>query len=190
MTDSVRIALAQVDLVVGDVAGNTEQIIEFANQARDIDGADIVAFPELAICGYPPEDLLFHGGLRQAVEAGLADIRDQVSDIAVLVGFPEYADGQIFNACAVFHNGKVLAHYRKQLLPNYAVFDEKRYFTAGKDAAVFNLNGIRIGLNICEDVWAPGPMGASRAAGAECMLVINGSPFDRHSQDNREDEVR
>ena len=190
MSDSVRVALAQVDLVVGDVSGNTARIIELARTARDTEGADIVVFPELAICGYPPEDLLFHSGLRHAVEDGLAHIRDAVSGIAVLVGFPEYEDGRIYNACAVLLDGKVLARYRKQLLPNYAVFDEERYFTAGKDAAVFNLNGMRVGLNICEDVWGPGPMGASRAAGAECMLVINGSPFDKRSQDNRESEVR
>ncbi|HSG96424.1 MAG TPA: NAD+ synthase [Woeseiaceae bacterium] len=190
MSDSVRVALAQVDLVVGDVAGNTARIIELACKVRDTGGADIVVLPELAICGYPPEDLLFHSGLRHAVEAGLAEIRDAVSGIAVLVGFPEYEDGHIYNACAVLQDGKVLAHYRKRLLPNYAVFDEERYFTSGKDAAVFKLNGIRIGLNICEDVWSPAPMSASRAAGAECMLVINGSPFEKRSQDNRENVVR
>ncbi len=190
MSDSVRVALAQVDLVVGDVVANTARIIELARKARDTGGADIVVFPELAICGYPPEDLLFHSGLRHAVDAGLGKIRDEVSGIAVLVGFPEYADGHIYNACAVLKDGKVLAHYRKQLLPNYAVFDEERYFTAGKDTAVFKLNGIRIGLNICEDVWGPAPMGASRASGAECMLVINGSPFEKRSQDNRENAVR
>jgi NAD+ synthase (glutamine-hydrolysing) len=190
MSDSVRVALAQVDLVVGDVAGNIARIIELACKARDTDRADIVVFPELAVCGYPPEDLLFHSGLRHAVEAGFDEIRDEVTGIAVLIGFPEYDDGHIYNACAVLQDGKVLAHYRKQLLPNYAVFDEERYFTSGRDAAVLNVNGIRLGLNICEDVWGPGPMGASRAAGAECMLVINGSPFDKRSQDNRENEVR
>jgi NAD+ synthase (glutamine-hydrolysing) len=190
MSDAVKVALAQVDLVVGDVTGNTARIIEHAGIARDTDGADIVVFPELAICGYPPEDLLFHSGLRHAVEAGVARIRDEVAGIAVLVGFPEYDDGHIYNACAVLQDGKVLAHYRKQMLPNYAVFDEERYFTSGRDAAVFKLRGIRFGLNICEDVWSPGPMGAARAAGAECMLVINGSPFEKRSLDNRESAVR
>jgi NAD+ synthase (glutamine-hydrolysing) len=190
MTDAVKAALAQIDLVVGDVAGNTAKIIDYAQRARDTGGADIAIFPELAICGYPPEDLLFHAGLRHDVEAAVAQIRDQVSGIAILLGFPEYEDGHIYNACAVFQDGAVLAHYRKQLLPNYAVFDEERYFTAGKEPAVFNLNGIRIGLNICEDIWSPGPIGANRAAGAECVLVINGSPFETRSQDNRENEVR
>ena len=190
MSDAVKVALAQVDLVVGDVTGNTARIIEHACGVRDSDNADIVVFPELAICGYPPEDLLFHSGLRHAVEAGVAEIRKKVRGIAVVLGFPEYDDGHIYNACAVLHDGQVLAHYRKQMLPNYAVFDEERYFTSGSAAAVFKLNGIRIGLNICEDVWSPGPMAAARAAGAECVLVINGSPFEKRSLDNREAAVR
>ena len=190
MTDAVKVALAQIDLVVGDVGGNTAKIIEHAQRARDTDGADIAVFPELSVCGYPPEDLLFHAGLRLDVEAAVAEIRNKVFGIAVLIGFPEYDDEHIYNACAVLKDGEVLAHYRKQLLPNYAVFDEERYFKAGKDSAVFKLNGIRIGLNICEDVWSPGPIGASRTAGAECVLVINGSPFEVRSQENRERVVR
>ena len=190
MTDAVKAALAQIDLVVGDVAGNTAKIIDHAQRARDAEGADIVVFPELSICGYPPEDLLFHAGLRHDVEAAVAEIRDKVLGIAILLGFPEYEDGHIYNSCAVFQDGAVLAHYRKQLLPNYSVFDEERYFTAGKEPAVFNLNGIRIGLNICEDIWRPGPIGAGRVAGAECVLVINGSPFEIGSQEARENEVR
>ena len=190
MTDAVKVALAQIDLIVGDVAGNTAKIIEHAQQARDAAGADIVVFPELSVCGYPPEDLLFHAGLRHDVEAAVAKVRDEVFGIAILLGFPEYDDGEIYNACAVLLDGKVVSRYRKQLLPNYAVFDEERYFTAGRRPAVFKLNGIRIGLNICEDVWKPGPMGASRAAGAECAIVINGSPFEIRSQEKRESVVR
>jgi NAD+ synthase (glutamine-hydrolysing) len=190
MTDAVKVALAQIDLIVGDVAGNTAKIIEHAQRARDADAADIVVFPELSVCGYPPEDLLFHAGLRHDVEAAVATVLDEVSGIAVLLGFPEYDDQHIYNACAVLLDGKVVAHYRKQLLPNYAVFDEERYFTAGSNSAVFKLNGIRIGLNICEDVWSSGPMEASRAAGAECAIVINGSPFEVRSQENRESVVR
>ena len=190
MTDAVKVALAQIDLIVGDVAGNTAKIIEHAQRARNADGADIVVFPELSVCGYPPEDLLFHAGLRHDVEAAVARVRDEVFGIAILLGFPEYDDGEIYNACAVLLDGKVVARYRKQLLPNYAVFDEERYFTAGRQPAVFRLNGLRIGLNICEDVWKPEPMGASRAAGAECAFVINGSPFEVRSQEKRENVVR
>jgi NAD+ synthase (glutamine-hydrolysing) len=187
MNDKITVALAQLDLIVGDVAGNTARILEYSARARDEMRADLVVFPELSISGYPPEDLLFHSGLRKRVLDALETIRDSIRDIAVLVGFPEYQGDDIYNSCAVFKDGKVLAHYRKQLLPNYRVFDEKRYFTAGKDAAVFSLNGIRIGLNICEDIWqSRGPAAASRAAGAELLIAINGSPYEIDSQDERE----
>ncbi|MGB5411781.1 MAG: NAD+ synthase, partial [Woeseiaceae bacterium] len=119
----------------------------------------------------------------------ITKIRGNSHGIAVLVGFPEYVDDLIYNACAVFKDGKLLAHYRKRLLPNYSVFDEKRYFTEGNKAAVFKLNGVRIGLNICEDVWKPGPIAASRAAGAECIIAINGSPYELKSQASREKVV-
>ncbi len=190
MTDAVKVALAQVDLVVGDVAGNTAKIIEHAERARDDERADLVVFPELAVCGYPPEDLLFHAGLRHDVEEAVRKIRDDVYGIAIVLGFPEYDDQYIYNACAVLQDGHVIAHYRKHLLPNYAVFDEERYFTAGKDPTVFRLGGIRFGITICEDIWSPGPIAASHAAGAECVLVINGSPFEIQSQQKREDAVR
>jgi len=190
MDHNVKIALAQLDLAVGDVAGNAQKIIANASRARDELNADLVVFPELSVCGYPPEDLLFHAGFRHSVEKAIAEIRDQVSGIAVLIGFPEYDDEYIYNACAVIQEGKVAAHYRKQLLPNYSVFDEERYFKAGKDAAVFKINGIRIGLNICEDVWKSGPMRSNRAAGAECVIAINGSPYELTSQETREEKVR
>jgi len=190
MTDNITVALAQLDFVVGDVAGNTQKILDYAERARDEKRADLVVFPELSICGYPPEDLLFHSGLRRRVENAMQTIRDSVRDIAVLVGFPDYQDKKIFNACVVFKNGEVLAHYHKHLLPNYSVFDEERYFQAGKDASVFTLNGVRIGINICEDVWGTAPTSASRAAGAEILLAINGSPYEIDSQPQREEVVR
>ena len=166
MNDTVIVALAQLDLVVGDVPGNTARIIEYSERARDELGADLVVFPELSLCGYPPEDLLSHSGLRRRVNEALEIIRTRVRGIAVLFGFPEYVGGDICNACAVYLDGKELARYRKHLLPNYSVFDEVRYFQAGKDAAVFSLNGIRIGLSICEDMWRSGPAAAARSAGA------------------------
>ena len=190
MSNQVTLALAQLDLTVGDVATNTARILEYAAKARDDMRADLVVFPELSVCGYPPEDLLFHSGLRHDVENAVQKIRDTITGIAVLVGFPEYDNDNIYNSCAVIADGNVLAHYRKMLLPNYGVFDEKRYFTAGKDAAVFKLNGVRLGLNICEDVWKPEPLQKSRAAGAECVIAINGSPYDLKSQQHREQVVR
>jgi NAD+ synthase (glutamine-hydrolysing) len=190
MTDKINVALAQLDLLVGDVAGTTRKILDYAARARDDLRAHLIVFPELSICGYPPEDLLFHSGLRRRVEDATATIRESVRDIAVLVGFPEYEGDKIYNACAVFKDGEVLAHYRKQLLPNYSVFDEKRYFTAGTAASVFTLNGVRVGLSICEDVWASAPTADSRTAGAEVLVAINGSPYEMDSQSQREDVVR
>ena len=190
MVSQVNLAIAQLDLAVGDVAGNAQKIIDYANRACADMQADLVVFPELSVCGYPPEDLLFHSGLRKNVEDAIIRIRESVRGIAVMIGFPEYTDDAIYNTSAVFLDGRQLCSYRKQKLPNYSVFDEKRYFTEGKEAAVFTLNGVRIGLNICEDVWQTGPLRASRSAGAECIIVINGSPYEVDSQPNREAEVR
>jgi len=190
MNKTLTVALAQLDLVVGDVPGNSDKIIEYAERARAEFRADLVIFPELSICGYPPEDLLFHSGLRRRVVEAVGRVRDSVRGIAVLIGFPEYDGNDIFNSCAVFKDGLQLAAYRKQVLPNYRVFDEMRYFTPGRDATVFSLCGIRVGLSICEDVWQAGPIQAARAAGAEVILVINGSPYEIDSQQKREDVVR
>ena len=134
MTNSITVAMAQLDLVVGDVQGNADRIIEYADRARKELQADLVIFPELSVCGYPPEDLLFHSGLRRRVDDAVVRIRDSVRDIAVLIGFPEYQEDDIFNSCAVFQEGQLLAHYRKQILPNYRVFDEVRYFTPDNHA--------------------------------------------------------
>ena len=190
MNNSVTVALAQLDLVVGDVHGNADRIIEYADRARTEMRADLVVFPELSVCGYPPEDLLFHSGLRRRVEEAVGRIRDSVRDIAVLIGFPEYSQDDIFNSCAVFKDGQQLAHYRKQILPNYRVFDEVRYFKPGNQVSVFSLNGVRVGLNICEDIWQPGPAKMTRAAGAEVIVVINGSPYELGSQEQRETVMR
>ena len=190
MKNKVKVALAQVDMVVGDVPGNTARILDYAARARDELHADLVVFPELSVCGYPPEDLLFHAGLRKRAENAVTEIRDGVRGIAVLVGFPEYVDDRIHNSCAVFADGRLLAGYRKRILPNYRVFDEERYFKAGREAAVFRLNGIAIGLAICEDVWQPGPLADARSAGAECIIAINGSPYELESQQKREGVVR
>lgn len=190
MKSKITVALAQLDLVVGDVAGNTGRILEYCHRAHEEMRADIVVFPELSICGYPPEDLLFHSGLRRRISDALEKIRTSVRDIAVLVGYPEYDGDDIYNACAVFKDGKTLAQYRKHMLPNYRVFDEQRYFTPGKRPAVFSLNGIRVGINICEDVWKSAPPAASRAAGAEVLIAINGSPYELGCQERREQIVR
>ncbi len=182
----LKIAVAQIDPIVGDVHGNVRRIADYAAMARDRYGADLVVFPELALCGYPPEDLLFHGNMRRSVDAGLRSLCDKVGGIKVLVGYPEYAEDRIYNSAALVTDGRVSTNYRKQLLPNYGVFDERRYFTPGKAPCVVNVGGVACGLLICEDIWQAGPARQSVAAGAEVLLVINGSPYDTDSQDRRE----
>jgi len=187
---SLRIALAQLNLFVGDIGGNTERIISAAAEARERVQADLVMFPELSLCGYPPEDLLFHNGLRRQVQAGMERVRAEVKGVSILVGYPEYAGDDIYNAAALLRDGQVIANYRKQELPNYAVFDEKRYFQHGRDTRVVEMNGIRVGLLICEDVWEPNPATAARNAGAQVIVVINGSPYSLNYQQRRESVVR
>ena len=186
VAEGLVLAIAQADLAVGDVAGNTRKIIDWSARARDEFGADLVVFPELAVCGYPPEDLLFHAGLRKDVAGAIERIRTEVTGIAVLIGFPDYDGEEIYNSSAVFLDGDRVCHYRKHRLPNYAVFDEERYFEAGKEPAVFSLRGVSLGLVICEDIWGEIPMRKARAAGAECIVAINGSPYERRCQLNRE----
>ncbi|MFO7189805.1 MAG: NAD+ synthase [Pseudomonadota bacterium] len=187
---ALRIALAQLNLVVGDVAGNTRRVIETAADARDRLGAQLVLFPELTLCGYPPEDLLFHKGLQRQVNTALQRVIAETRGIAVMVGFPEYAPEGIYNAAAVVRDGDVLAAYRKQKLPNYRVFDEKRYFRQGQESRVVDIGGVRVGLLICEDVWEPEPAEAAKAAGAQLLAVINGSPYSLRYQQRREGIVR
>jgi NAD+ synthase (glutamine-hydrolysing) len=187
---SLRIALAQLDLFVGDVGGNAQRVIDTAAEARDRLKADLVLFPELSLSGYPPEDLLFHKGMKRQVAAALERVRTEVSGVAVMVGYPDYTDDAIYNAAALLRDGKVLANYHKQELPNYSVFDEKRYFKHGSASSIVELNGIRVGLLICEDVWEPNPARKAREAGAQLLVVINGSPYSLQYQRRREDMVR
>src|SRR5580700_1590839 len=190
MTQSLKIALAQLDLLVGDVRGNAARIIDSARTARMQLGADLVLFPELALSGYPPEDLLFHRGFRRQIEAGLLQLRSEVRDVAVMVGFPEYTRAGICNAAALIAEGELLAIHRKAELPNYKVFDEKRYFQAGTQPTVADWRGFRLGLLVCEDIWEAGAAQLARAAGAELLLVINASPYEIHKQREREAVAR
>src|SRR5688500_13479813 len=190
MSASLRIALAQLNLFVGDVAGNTQRLIDTSAEARDRLRADLVLFPELSLSGYPPEDLLFHKGLRRQVNAALERVRTQTSGITVVAGYPEYAGETIYNAAAVLRDGVTPANYRKQELPNYSVFDEKRYFKQGRDSCIVELKGIRVGLLICEDVWEPNPARAAKEQGAQLIVVINGSPYSLRYQERREEVVR
>lgn len=178
MTTPLRIAQAQFNACVGDIAGNTERIIEQATRARDELGAGLVVFPELALTGYPPEDLLFRPGLHRRVDAALNRIAAAVRGISLIVGYAERDGDRCYNSCAVLADGERVANYRKQHLPNYAVFDEKRYFEAGTDAAtVVDIGGFRIALSVCEDIWNPSTATAARDAGAELIVNINASPY-------------
>jgi NAD+ synthase (glutamine-hydrolysing) len=186
MAEKFRIALAQLNVVVGDVTGNLARMRDAIHEARDQLSADLVVFSELAVCGYPPEDLLFQAGLRKQVGEALEEIRIEASGIAVLVGYPEYQDDRIFNSVLLFADRQPIANYRKHCLPNYSVFDEERYFTAGDEAVVVELKGIPIGLTICEDVWEPDPCIKAARAGARLLIAINGSPFRFGKQKIRE----
>ena len=186
MNKKITIALAQIDLIVGDIAGNTARILDYCKQVKVESKPDLIVFPELSISGYPPEDLLLHSGLKRRVAEAIEMIRMQVSDIAVLIGFPEYTENTIYNSCAVFENNKEIAHYRKQVLPNYGVFDEKRYFESGNKTAIFEIKGTKIGINICEDIWYSDPAKKAKDAGAELIIVINGSPYEKVGQLKRE----
>ena len=185
MTGTVRIALGQLNLVVGDVAGNVRAMVAAAEQARDRLGAHLVVFPELAVTGYPPEDLLFHRGFQRQVERALEKIAEAARGIGILFGYPEFDGETIYNAARLVEDGQVLANYRKRCLPNYGVFDEQRYFTAGAETCVLDYKGLAIGLAICEDVWKEAPARESAEAGARVLLVINGSPYDTGRPDSR-----
>ncbi len=190
MSESLRIALAQLDLLVGDVHGNAARVIESARAAYRDHQADLVAFPELTLSGYPPEDLLFHRGFRRQIESGLEEVCRQVSGPAVTVGYPEYTRSTIYNSAALITGGAVTAIHRKAELPNYKVFDEKRYFHAGAQPTVVDIKGFRVGLLVCEDIWEPEPAQLARSDRAELLVVINASPYERNKQRERESVVR
>ena len=181
--------MAQLNLVVGDVDGNTSSIVRAAAAARDEHQADVVLVPELAVSGYPPEDLLFHSGMRLQVGRSLERLKQEVRGITLIAGYPEYVGTTIFNSAIVIRDGAVLANHRKACLPNYRVFDEKRYFTPGTEPTVIELNGVKAGVLVCEDVWEAGPARQARAAGAEVLLVINASPYEVGKQSQRELQV-
>jgi NAD+ synthase (glutamine-hydrolysing) len=181
---ALRLALAQINLCVGDIEGNTAQILAAIDESRRL-GAGLVLFPELAITGYPPEDLLFRPELHRRVTIALAKIQDASAGLTAIVGHPERAADGLFNSASVFTDGKLDARYRKQRLPNYAVFDEKRYFLPGASPCVIEAAGLRLGLSICEDIWDPATAVANREAGANLILNLNASPFSLRKREQR-----
>ncbi len=185
----LRFALAQLNYMVGDIEGNVGKIISAAQRARDELGADAVVFTELAISGYPPDDLLLRQDFIQACQRGLERVRYHIAGIEMIVGFPEYYESKVYNSAAVLSDGQIKLIYRKHHLPNYGVFDEKRYFHPGDAPGLFLLKGVPVGVSVCEDIWHPGPVEHSVRAGARLMVNINASPFHIDKISEREAAV-
>ncbi len=190
MEKTIRIALAQINCTVGDLAGNCRKIMEYAERAEKF-GADLVSFPELAVTGYPPEDLLLK---RKFVEDNLVALRElsrSIRNIVAVVGFVDKGRGGVYNSAAVISAGEIKGIYHKMRLPNYAVFDEKRYFKSGKNPVVFLLGQQMFGVNICEDIWLPGGPTATQARyGAKFICNINASPYHAGKVKLREEIIR
>lgn len=186
----LKIALAQLNFLVGDIAGNTLKIIQAALHARDQLKVDLCVFSELAITGYPPEDLLFRPAFIAQATAAITEIAQQTQGIDVVLGFPEATPEGLYNSAAVLRDGAVLCVYRKNCLPNYGVFDEQRYFKTGQGVTLFTLKNTTFALTICEDVWREGMLLKNRQAGAEVVLTLNASPFHAGKMQLREDTVR
>lgn len=182
----LRILVAQLNLLVGDVDGNRDQVIAAAVAARDEQRADLVVFPELTLTGYPPEDLLLRPELTERTQAALLRIAAETRGIALILGYPKATLGGLFNVAGLVGDGRVLAEYAKQLLPNYSVFDEKRYFQPGNGNGILAFRGVRIALTVCEDIWEEGPARRAAAAGAELLININASPYHLDKAAERE----
>ncbi len=186
LNDGLKLVLAQLNLTVGDVNGNLARMLEAAEQAS-AQQADLLLFPELSLTSYSPEDLLFSPELQAQTTAAEEGFRAALPEgLAVLYGTPEYTPQGIFNVARLVERGRELACYRKRCLPNYGVFDEKRWFQPGDAPCVVSLRGVRLGLTICEDLWQPGPAASSAAAGAEALLSISASPYALNKSEERQ----
>jgi NAD+ synthase (glutamine-hydrolysing) len=184
----MQAAIAQLNQTVGDLPANARGILDAAAHARAA-GASLTVTPELSLCGYPPEDLVLRPAFLDACASELAALAAQITAGVLVVGFPERHEGARHNAMAVIRDGRVAQVYRKQCLPNYTVFDEQRYFTPGNAPCVFDVDGVRVGLVICEDIWFPGPAARAQVAGAQMLLVANGSPYHTRQQAQRHEQA-
>ena len=185
----MKLAVAQINCTVGDLGGNAAKILACAEQARQ-QGAHLLLAPELSLCGYPPEDLLLRDGFYRACAQTLSELAGKTSGIAVVVGHPHEQGGKRYNAASLLRDGAIAATYLKHELPNYAVFDEKRYFDHGSEPCVFEMEGIRFALNICADIWEPDAARQARDAGAQVLLVLNASPYAIGKQEARYQVIR
>ena len=184
---ALRIALAQLNLLVGDIEGNAGRIMTAAERARDEQQADLIVFPELTLTGYPPEDLLLRHELVMRVEAALDTLCRSISGITAVVGYPKQREDGIYNTAGVIRDGRLVAEYDKTLLPNYSVFDEKRYFESGDEACVVDIDGLKIGITICEDIWYAAPAARAAEQGARILLNLNASPYHVGKAPEREE---
>lgn len=189
MSDRLRIALAQSGFMVGDVRANVRRIVTLAREARDRLAAHCVVFPELALTGYPPEDLLLRPAFLREVERGLREVCAETVGVDLVLGYPRLHEGRLYNAAALLRDGEPVAIYHKQHLPNHSVFDEKRYFHAGSRPCVVDIRGRRVGLTVCEDMWQPGPI-EQAAASADFIININASPYHLGKRQEREEVLR
>jgi NAD+ synthase (glutamine-hydrolysing) len=187
MAHDLRIALAQMNAVVGDIEGNARKVVELAARAHAA-GADLVVFPELTLTGYPPEDLLLKRGFLRRAQDALSGL--EIPGITAVVGWPEAVDGHVYNAAAVVTESGVQDVYRKVLLPNYGVFDERRWFEPGAGSLVVDVAGTAVGITVCEDIWEPGPTAAAAAAGAQVVVNLSASPYHHGKGGEREEMIR
>ena len=186
MAGQLRVVMAQLNLMVGDIEGNTSLVLENAERAISEFAADLIVFPELTLTAYPPEDLLLRPSLKLRIDRAIDAILQADLPIHIVLGFPESIDGKLFNALTVLEGGNRLATYHKQCLPNYQVFDERRYFHAGDKPCVLQIAGIRLGFTICEDMWEQDPFKQAGDAGADLMININASPYHIHKLEQRQ----
>lgn len=174
---NVRLGLAQINATVGDLEGNSQKVLESLERAR-AESVDIIAFPELTLTGYPPEDLVFRRDFLQATRSALERVIPQARDVVAIVGFIEEGSARIYNSAAVICDGKLIGVYRKRCLPNYGVFDEQRYFHPGESLPIFSDGHLSFGVTICEDLWCDGPITAQARAGAQLIINISASPYE------------
>ena len=189
MSSEIKIGLAQINVVVGGIENNVDRIIEFAERARNDHQCDLLVCSELVLTGYPPEDLLMRPGFNHRVKAQLQRLCESIKGIDLVVGYPKKTSEGLFNMGALVSNGTVTYEYAKMDLPNYSVFDEKRYFIAGDDTCVIDYQGFKLGLTVCEDIWHDGPVERCVADGAEVVININGSPYHSKKITERNDVV-
>ncbi|MCO7225307.1 NAD+ synthase [Pleionea sp. CnH1-48] len=181
----MRIVLAQINPIVGDISGNASLIIEAIRRAKDELQPDVIVFPELAVCGYPPEDLLLRQDLFDCVASAIHQITVETKGVAIVLGHPDKHQNEVYNAASFIADGAILHTYHKQMLPNYSVFDEKRYFACGDRSCVFEYQGKKLGLVVCEDLWFEEPVAKAKAEGAEIILSPNASPYHHAHREDR-----